>query len=229
MNCGYVDYSEHPTTKKAWFLWNSRKFAFKTLALSSSRKMPCLLRNSTSVLYLPFYLPFHLATYLSLTAIPRISNKEKQRREIFHLYVKSRFRHGNSHRITKRWRAYLEAFVEERYMEPRVRVPKSDWARDILPQYSDTRWRSFARISPESFRHILGLISNNSIFYNNANPQQTPIETQLKIALWKLANNGSVSGFRPSASQWGVSEGHIYDYTRRVVVALFQLRQQYIK
>ena len=161
--------------------------------------------------------------------MPRLSNKEKYRREIFYLWIKNRKRHGSNHRITRKWRAVHEALAEERYMEPRVFVPKSDWARNILPKYSDIRWRSFARMSPESFRHILGLISNNPLFYNNANPQQTPIETQLKIALWRLGNDGSASGFRPSASQWGVSEGHINDCTRRVITALFQLREQYIK
>ena len=64
---------------------------------------------------------------------------------------------------------------------------------------------------------------NNLVFYNNSTYQQAPVETQLKIALWKLAHDGSASSFCPSASQWGVSEGHISDCTKRIIVALFQL------
>ena len=116
--------------------------------------------------------------------------------------------------------------MEERYMKPRIAVPKSDQASYILSQYADARWRIFTRMNPE---YIVRLISNNLVFHNNSTSQQAPVESQLKIALWKLAHDGSASGFRPSASQQGVSEGHISDCMRRVVTALFQLREEYIE
>ena len=159
----------------------------------------------------------------------RLSNKEVLRREIFNLFIHSSARYGRSHPRTRRLLALLEAFAEEQYIEPRNFVPKSNWAINILPQYSEDRWRSFSRMSPRSFKHILCLISGNSVFYNNSTCQQAPIEAQFKIALWRLSQNGSASGYRPSASQWGVSEGHISNCIKRVVAALFQLREEHIK
>ncbi len=153
--------------------------------------------------------------------MPRTSNKERYRREIFNLYIHSYATRGSKHPKTRRLLAIHGGLLEERYIEPRVMVPKSDWATTILPQYSDSRWRSFSRMSPESFKHIASLIEGNNVFHNNSTSQQASIKTQLKIALWRLANDGSSSGYRPSASQWGVSEGHIFDCTKRVVAALF--------
>ena len=114
-------------------------------------------------------------------------------------------------------------------MYPRLPVPKSNWANCILPQYSEDRWRTVTRMDPQSFEHILDLIRNSPIFYNRSTSSQAPIDQQLKLALYKLANDGSASGFRHSSNQWGVSEGHINNCTRRVVYALFQLRNSYIR
>ena len=85
------------------------------------------------------------------------------------------------------------------------------------------------RMDPQSFRYILNLIKDNRIFKNDSINQQASVSSQLKIALYKLAHDGSGSGFKPSSSQWAVSEGHIYNCTRRVVYALFQLRNRFIR
>ena len=70
--------------------------------------------------------------------MPRLSDKEVHRRQLFNLFVGSLARRGRRHPITRKRPAIHEAFVEERYMEPRGVVPKSDWASDVLPQYSDS-------------------------------------------------------------------------------------------
>lgn len=84
-------------------------------------------------------------------------------------------------------------------------------------------------MNPQSFRYILALLKNNPIFYNKSTSPQAPVDQQLKLVLYKLANNGSACGFRYSSNYWGTSEGHINNSTRRVVYALFQLRDSYIK
>lgn len=114
-------------------------------------------------------------------------------------------------------------------MEPREEVPKSNWSSYILPQYADFRWRSFSRMNPASFQQILLLVEGDPTFSNISTSAQAPVDAQLKLALWKLSHNGSASGFRASSAQWGVSEGHIFDCTKRVVAALFRLREQYIQ
>ena len=112
--------------------------------------------------------------------MPRLSNKEIQRREVFNLYLISLRRRDRRYSKTRKWLAIHEAFMKERYMEPRIAISKFDWASHILPQYADARWRTFARMNPESFQHIVRLISNNPVFHNNSMGTCWPI---LKV-LW---------------------------------------------
>ena len=83
-------------------------------------------------------------------------------------------------------------------------------------------------MDPESFKFILSLIENHPIFFNRSTCPQASVKSQLKVALYKLAHDGSASGFVPSSAQWGVSEGHINNCVRRVIYALFELRDKYI-
>ena len=116
-----------------------------------------------------------------------------------------------------------ERFMQQRYMYPRLPVPKSNWANHILPQYSEDRWRTVTRMDPQSFKYILALLKDNPIFYNKSTSPQASIDQQLKLALYKLTNDGSASGFRHSSNYWGASKGHINNSTQRVVYTLFQL------
>lgn len=83
-------------------------------------------------------------------------------------------------------------------------------------------------MDPKSFKFILSLIKDHPIFYNRSTCLQASVESQLKVNLYKLAHDGSASGFVPSSAQWGVSEGHINNCIRRVIYALFQLRDKYV-
>ena len=161
--------------------------------------------------------------------MPRLSSKQLLERDLWTLWIHEVSIHGALAPSALHHLCLYEGIQEQRYQIPRSLVPKSNWITAILPQYNDDRWRSFTRMDPQSFIHVLRLIQNSPIFQNNSNRPQASISSQLKIALYKLAQNGSGSGFRPSSTQWGVSEGHIYNSTRRVVYALFQLRNRYIK
>ena len=50
---------------------------------------------------------------------------------------------------------------------------------------------------------------------------QIVINQQLKLALYKLANNGIVSEFCHLNNQWEISKKHINNYTQRVMYAFF--------
>ena len=65
----------------------------------------------------------------------------------------------------------------------------------------------------QSFKYMLVLLKDNPIFYNKLTSLQAPVDQQLKLALYKLANDGSASGFRHSSNYWGASEGHINNST----------------
>ena len=47
--------------------------------------------------------------------------------------------------------------------------------------------------------------------------------------MYKLVNNGNASGFCHLNNQWGISKSHINNCTWRVVYALFQFRNYYIR
>lgn len=161
--------------------------------------------------------------------MPCPSEKERTRREIWARYLQCVVRYGFCHHTTRRFLRLHEGFMQQRYMYSRLPVPKSNWANHILPQYSEDRWRTVIRMNPQSFEYILDLIKNNPIFYNRSTSSQALIDQQLKLGLYKLANDGSVSEFRHLSNQWGVFEGHISNCTRRIVFALFQLRNSYIR
>lgn len=127
------------------------------------------------------------------------------------------------------WILLLEGVKDQRYLTAREGIPKSTWATTILPDLSDTRFRKFIRMDRASFRHVVALIRNDPIFQNNSSYAQAPVEAQLQYALWKLGQNGTASGNVPSATFWGVSEGHVVDCTKRVILALRHLRETFVK
>lgn len=86
-------------------------------------------------------------------------------------------------------------------MISQIPVPKSNWASEILPKYSEPRWRIMTQMDLQSFKAILHLIQNNPIFQNHSSFSQTSVEIQLKLALFKLGHDGNTSGFVPGNNQ----------------------------
>ena len=71
-------------------------------------------------------------------------------------------------------------------------------------------------------------LTGRSVFSNDSFCPQAPIDVQLHLALYKLGNDGNASAYKPSATLWGVSEGHFFNCTYRVVTALYRLRNRVI-
>lgn len=123
----------------------------------------------------------------------------------------------------------IEAVREKRYPQPRILVPKSNFFHTVLPGYDEERFRSFARMDRSSFSYILGLIQNDTVFQNQSyTANQAPVESQLLLALYKLGHNGTGSGYRKQASHFGVSEGHVFKTTMRVVQAICRLESRFV-
>ena len=115
---------------------------------------------------------------------------------------------------------------DRRYVEPRRAVPKSrDWFKTILPTLSDERFKVFTRMSRQSFAFVLEQIADHQVFKNQSNNQQVAVEDQLLIAL----SDGNRAGFIPLASTFGCSEGHVFDCVTRVVEALADSKDQFIR
>ena len=117
---------------------------------------------------------------------------------------------------------------EQRYLYDCLFIPKSNWANTVLPNLSDDRFRKIFRMDRLSFKYVTSLIKDDPIFYNNSNIPQIPVYAQLHYALYKFGSDGNASSWTYGASKWGISEGHMYDCTLRVIEALCNLKDQLI-
>ena len=118
--------------------------------------------------------------------------------------------------------ATYESVKEHRYSIDRFMVPKSlEWVHQVLPELSEERFRVYTRMNRSSFAYVLSLIEDHAVFHNNSNSSQPSVASQLYLALSRLGNDGSASSFRPLASHWGSSEGHVFNCLTRVITALY--------
>lgn len=84
---------------------------------------------------------------------------------------------GWNHPDTQRLLMIHEGFIEQRYINPRDKVLKLNWATQNFPQYDDNRWRVSTRMDPESFKFIFSLIEDHPIFYNQSTCPLSKIRT----------------------------------------------------
>ncbi len=113
-------------------------------------------------------------------------------------------------------------------MYSRLFVLKSNWASFVLSKLSDTRFRKYVRMNRDSVKHVVQLISKNSMFQNKFICMQTSVENQIKYALYRLDHDENVSEFLLIAIMWEVLEEHIFDCIKRVVQAFSRLRERFI-
>lgn len=86
--------------------------------------------------------------------MPRLIDKEVAGRELWASFARSGVFKGWNHPDTQRLLMIHEGFIEQRYTNPRDKVPKSNWATQMFPQYDDNRWRVSTRMDPKSFKII---------------------------------------------------------------------------
>ena len=158
--------------------------------------------------------------------MPRHSEKFYAHKETQELFEMKLVETGGFTQEAMQW-LFVHKSLKEQHLYPRI-IPKSTWATNILPRLSDTRFRRVLRMDRHSFQHVLQLIQTDPIFENESNISQAPVEDQLHYALYKLGHDGSLASYGACATNWDVSEGHIYNCTRRVVEALFNLQDQLI-
>ena len=123
-------------------------------------------------------------------------------------------------------RCYVEC---TRYLSPRIFVPKSKhFVEEIIFNLDDRRFCVFTRMSRDSFFRLVGMISGHEIFFNYSYKRQASPAIQLLIALYRFGNFGNGSGQMKAAAVFGVSEGAVEIYTRRILVAILALEPQYV-
>ena len=117
---------------------------------------------------------------------------------------------------------------EERYLKLRIyNIAKSQhWYNNILSTYGDVRFKKVLRMLSENFKSLVNLIKNHSIFQSNGPKQQAPVELQLAVFLRRL---GSRSDIFSICSNYGISEGTVILFCKRVMKAIISFKTCYIK
>jgi hypothetical protein len=122
----------------------------------------------------------------------------------------------------------LLALNEVRYLEPRMyNIAKSQhWYHNILPSYDDVRFKKVMRMFPENFEKLVNLLSSHSIFQTNSVKKQAPVELQLAVFLRRLGSKEDVFSI---CSRYGIAEGTVLLYCKRIMKAIISHKSDYIK
>jgi hypothetical protein len=122
----------------------------------------------------------------------------------------------------------LCSLLDSRYLEPRIQsnVAKSqEWWHLIVPRYDDTRFKKIMRMDSQSFQTLITNIETHLIFQSTGNKQQAPVELQLAIFLRRVGSKDEIFNI---CSRYGISEGTVYLYCKRVMLAIFSLKRSLV-
>src|SRR6266542_3621562 len=122
----------------------------------------------------------------------------------------------------------LTSLLGTRYLEQRnYNVAKSkDWYHNILPKYDDNRFKIVMRMDSVNFQYLVSMLNTHPIFQNNSNNLQASVELQLAIFLRRI---GSKETIFEICSRFGIAEGTVYLYCKRIMIAISSLKKTLIK
>lgn len=139
-------------------------------------------------------------------------------------------------KINEKWFAIIEELLENRvliesfrYGFTGVRVPKFvQFFSEIFPKLDERRFKELVRVKRATFNRIIDLIADDEVFQPKSSFGRPPypVEVQLTVVLFRIGH-ASVSGSL-TALIFGVGEGTIYDFTKRVFKAILNLRSSYL-
>lgn len=117
-----------------------------------------------------------------------------------------------------------------RYAIPRTNVVKSsEWISMVLPNISDERFKMMIRLTREQFHFTLSKIESDAIFNCGPNHQYS-VAIQLTLTLYRLGAYGDGASIVRIAALFGIGDGGtIEKITRRVLDAIFKLRNEYLR
>jgi hypothetical protein len=125
-------------------------------------------------------------------------------------------------------KATLLQRLNTRYLKPRIyRVVKSKcWWQNVLPFYDPGRFKKLLRMHSNHFMQLADIIRSHPVFSVRGSKSQASVEFQLAVFLCRLGSNGSIF---EHCSRYGVSEGTIILYTKRVIQAIMAKKKLFIK
>ncbi|KAF7304051.1 DDE Tnp4 domain-containing protein [Mycena indigotica] len=118
----------------------------------------------------------------------------------------------------------IQDMYAQRYSVPRIPLirPESRLKTCLKSWKHNDKlaFRGELRIWPTTFDKLLRKIEGHSVFTNNSNNGQTPVEIQLAVALYQFGHNGN--GVSLQAVSWwsGLGKGTVPRCTRRVITAI---------
>ncbi|KAG2740584.1 hypothetical protein P692DRAFT_201667912, partial [Suillus brevipes Sb2] len=132
--------------------------------------------------------------------------------------------HANS-RLSQYVRCTYRAIYARRYDAARNKpIPKAPSQLPHILKVLKVEWpdefREILRVNPDTFDKIVEKIKDDTVFFNNSNNPQQPVEEQLAITLYRFGHNGNAAS-QSQAARWAAGgHGTVSLNTKRVMTAI---------
>jgi hypothetical protein len=115
-----------------------------------------------------------------------------------------------------------------RYLNQTVPIPKNEDWKELFFAFPDNDFRQMARMDQISFLRILQKIEDHQVFHNRSFNQQEKVWVQLVVALNRFGCFGNGISIGRVARFAGISNGTVWNFTKRVIKAILSLSPEYI-
>ncbi|GJJ78471.1 hypothetical protein EMPS_10830 [Entomortierella parvispora] len=99
---------------------------------------------------------------------------------------------------------------------------------DRLEGFQDKKCRIFLRMTRKSFLKLTWMLFEHEVFQSPGYNKQEQAAVQIAILLDRLGHDGSGMSTARLAETWHRSEGSIYNYTERAMVAILSLQKRFL-
>ncbi|CAH7667792.1 hypothetical protein PPACK8108_LOCUS2216 [Phakopsora pachyrhizi] len=124
----------------------------------------------------------------------------------------------------------LHDLYTKRYLVTRSSNKLSNtYSPEDLMQLSPSNFKQLTRTTHIAFGKLCDLLRGDSIFYNNSRHKQIALEIQLAVGLSRLGSNGNGASIGKIQMIFGVGEGTVVLYTKRVIQAIHNLKDYKVK
>ena len=187
-------------------------------------------RFSTCSSSFDFFMMFCLFVSLSFSIMSRFNNKRLFQRDFWRLWLTAAAVEDLTFSTAMRWLILCENLKKQRYLTFRIDViSKSNWNINILFDYNDIRFRKYVRMNRKSFVRLMNIVKNDFIFYSNSNRSQILVSQQLFVVFHKFNHDDIECDFKSSADLWDIFENHVFNCIKKVIIAFYRRRDEYIK
>ena len=173
--------------------------------------------------------------------MPRSSDRQKllshlRKKVLLALYERAWTRHKTPARARaqRRVRDAVDVYrlaCRSRYLKARrgITVPKTDALRNHIWNLPPVEFRHQLRMDKTTFEKILHLIKDDPVFHSRSNRKQASVREQAALAFYRLGKNGTGASYLDVAIAKGFGKGTVPLYTKRVITALLNLRDRFLR